>query len=168
MTLYVMRHADAVPVGGAVTRDADRPLSAKGKRDADVMGSVLARIDPAIALVLTSPFLRAVKTGECVAGAVHPAGGVRATGSLAPGCCSVELVEEIAALGTGSAYIAIGHQPDLSMFIGSLIAGTAHAAIDMQPGSVAKLRISGPAAAPDVRLCWLISPDLVHNILSPP
>ena len=48
MNLYIVRHAEAVPLGRGISRDADRPLSAHGERDAAVVGRVLALADPAV------------------------------------------------------------------------------------------------------------------------
>jgi phosphohistidine phosphatase SixA len=45
MNLYFVRHAEAKPLGGLVTTDAARPLTADGERDARIMGRMLSRLE---------------------------------------------------------------------------------------------------------------------------
>jgi len=64
MKLYLVRHADALPVGGKIDRDAERPLSQTGLQEAALAGQALALLEPALDAVLVSPLLRARQTGE--------------------------------------------------------------------------------------------------------
>ncbi|MFZ4395113.1 MAG: SixA phosphatase family protein [Kiritimatiellia bacterium] len=72
MTLYLMRHAEAEPIStGVVARDAARPLTEKGCRQAERMGLLLKKLDVKIDRTLSSPFVRARKTAELVLAALH-------------------------------------------------------------------------------------------------
>ncbi|HEX3908230.1 MAG TPA: histidine phosphatase family protein [Mycobacteriales bacterium] len=62
-TLLVIRHAKAV---GEASSDAERPLSSRGVRDAQVAGEWLADHDLVPDLVLVSPALRARQTWEAI------------------------------------------------------------------------------------------------------
>ena len=124
MNLYLARHGEAVATGGSVVRDADRPLSARGEEDAALMGRFLARICPALGMVLTSPLLRAVRTGEIMGNEIssHPVFSV--SNQLAPGFRPKSLYEELVRLSGDGDILAVGHQPDLSGFIAYLISGS--------------------------------------------
>lgn len=62
-TLLLIRHAKAV---GEASSDAERPLSPRGIRDAQVAGRWLADHDLVPDLVLVSPALRARETWEAI------------------------------------------------------------------------------------------------------
>lgn len=65
MRLSIVRHAKAAhdsPTGA----DADRPLKARGHRQAEALGAFFASRSPTPMLVLSSPYLRARETSEHV------------------------------------------------------------------------------------------------------
>ena len=66
MNLYIARHAEALALGGTIVRDADRRLSPRGEDDAALMGRALARLDPDVDIIVTSPLVRSIETGEIV------------------------------------------------------------------------------------------------------
>lgn len=160
MHLYLVRHADAVPAGGAITSDADRPLSERGVEEASLAGRVLGVLDPAVRLVLTSPLTRAVETGELIAAGLPSAPERRVTQALAPGFRPEELLEEILPLGIGFHCIVVGHQPDMSQFLARLITGGARTSVAFSPGSIASLVVTPMGDRADAQLRWLLSPQL--------
>ena len=92
MNLYIVRHADALPVGGGVARDADRPLSKQGERDAAAVGRALATLEPGTPLIVTSPLVRAQRTGDLFRKAFPRQTALEtweelAPGNPSPGCC---------------------------------------------------------------------------------
>lgn len=159
MNLYIVRHADAVPVGGAIIRDADRPLSSVGEEDATLMGSVLARVDPHVEIVVTSPFVRARMTGEIIAAEIAHRPIVHATEHLAPGFDRRRLLEELFVLGAGGSVIAVGHQPDVGMFVSFLVSESPHSVLAMPPGAIAALGRDSSS----FHLRWLLTPDIVKT-----
>jgi phosphohistidine phosphatase len=163
MILYLVRHAEALPLGGAVQRDADRPLTPRGEDDARLMGNVIAAMDPVVKQLLTSPLVRAVRTAELIAGSLTIPPPVTATDTLAPGFRARTLVEAISGMESRDVVIAVGHQPDLTRFISFLIAD-ATAEIVMPPGSVARLSVQPTEAQPGAMLIWLVTPDLARSL----
>jgi len=166
MVLYVMRHADALRVGGSVQRDVDRPLSPKGEQDAALMAQAMTRLDPSIDLILTSPLLRAVQTGDFFRKALGGRGAVRTSENLSPGFRPRELLGDLAAAGMHPAIVCIGHEPDLSGFIGSLIAETGHAAVVLPAAAVARVRFESGDTTGDAALQGLLTPDIVRSLQS--
>jgi phosphohistidine phosphatase len=171
MNLYVVRHAEAVQVGqnkpsagGAITRDADRPLSLRGEQDAALMGKALARLDPFIDVVVTSPLLRAVQTGEIIGREISNHATFQTSASLSPGFRPDVLLEELLAIVGGASIISVGHQPDLSMFISYLIADSSRAAVAMEPCAIAHLKLTPRAGRVEAQLRWLLTPDTVRSV----
>jgi phosphohistidine phosphatase len=165
MILYLMRHGEAVPVGGQIARDADRPLSERGMQDATAVGKVLARVDPGISSFLCSPLTRAVQTAQLCAGAFTPPVTVKPTDVLLPGIRFTSLLQELAIAGRDTKIAAIGHQPDLSNFISFLIADAA-AEIAIPPGTVARLTVHPTGTHPEATMHWLLTPELVQTLLT--
>jgi len=160
MNLYLVRHAEAVPVGGAITRDAERPLSPDGEMHARRMAGVLARIDPSVNLVLASPLLRARQTAMIFQEVLPARPEVLVTENLSPGFRSSTLAEEAASFRDRGSVMAIGHQPDMTKFIAWLVADGSPAAIWLPPAGMAGILLEGSPTEPDASLRWLLTPDL--------
>jgi phosphohistidine phosphatase len=153
-------------VGGTIVRDADRPLSVRGEEDAVLMGRILAQICPDLELVVTSPLVRAVRTGEILGSETssHPVFSV--SNHLAPGFRHKNLYDELTMLCANGDVLAVGHQPDLSAFIAYLIAGHAPASVAMPPGAVARLTVQPGRSRPDATLDWLLTPQVAKSLAS--
>jgi phosphohistidine phosphatase len=65
-TLFLIRHAKS-SWGNPALPDKDRPLSARGERDAPKMGTRLAERDVKPDMILSSPARRALTTAEIIA-----------------------------------------------------------------------------------------------------
>jgi phosphohistidine phosphatase len=164
MNLYLVRHGEAVPTGGSVGRDADRPLSVRGEEEATLMGRILAEICPALEKVITSPLLRCVRTGEIMGNEIsrHPIFSV--SNHLAPGFRNKTLYDELVMRCGDGDVLAVGHQPDLSGFIAYLIAGSTSASVTMVPGAVARLTVKTGKSRPDAALEWLLTPQVAKSL----
>ena len=100
-----------------------------------------------VARILASPYRRARETAEILAAATGAA--VEAVAALASGATSAsELLALARAEGPGTALV--GHNPELGQAIG-LAAG---AALDVRPGTVAAVELTGTRA----HLLWLEAP----------
>ena len=170
MNLYVVRHAEAM-VGqsqpstqGVITRDTDRPLTVRGKDDAELMGRALARLDPFIDVIVTSPLLRAVQTGEIIGHEISNHVNLHTSMNLSPGFRPDALVEELLAISGGANLVAVGHQPDLSMFIAYLIAESPRAAVAMEPAAIACIKLTPRANRVESELHWLLTPATVKSV----
>jgi phosphohistidine phosphatase len=163
MILYLCRHAEAGPVGGAIVRDAERLLSDQGERDATLMGQALARLDPSVKRIVVSPLRRAVQTAECIAQAFSPAPPVMPLESLVPGVRYKSLYEELVKEYHDESIVVVAHEPDLSRFISYLIAD-AEVNIAMVTASLARLTVRPNVTQPDVTLDWLLPANVVKAL----
>ena len=85
--LYFLRHADAGDPMAWTGDDAERPLSDKGRKQADRLGRFLAGLGFAPDAIITSPKVRAAQTAEIVAEHLDVTVAVddRLAGGLDPG-----------------------------------------------------------------------------------
>lgn len=165
--LYLIRHAEAVPTNDPNFRDADRPLTEKGRADARRLGEVLAEHGIRFQAILTSPLVRAKETAELLAAGL---------GSLAP---TVEEIEELAPgekfrrldreliKREGDAIALVGHQPDLGDYAARLI-GSKKASIKLDKPGIACVACDDPPGKDCGELIWLLSPEWIGIALPKP
>jgi phosphohistidine phosphatase SixA len=104
MRLLLVRHAEAAPGNP----DELRELSDKGRQQARSLGERLAAED--VAVILTSPLLRARQTAEILSEALGTE--VEVDERLAPGATPDGMREAVA--GRGDTVLTVGHEPDCS------------------------------------------------------
>ena len=158
LQLYLLRHADAGDPMAWPGDDAERPLSAKGKRQARRLGSLLADIGWRPDVILTSPKLRASETARIVgeAVAVKPDDERRLGSAFELSDLGVML----AAHPDARRVVLVGHDPDLSS-IASTLTG---AAIELRKGAIVRIDLSNAGAtAGEGALRWLIPPGAVPD-----
>lgn len=140
--LWLLRHADAEPHG---TRpDAERKLTERGHRQADVAGVAIARMGVKFGAILSSPKARARETVELALAQMessqrellelHPllAGGVQAR----------EALDLLDGVGAGGPSLLVGHEPDLSGIVGELTG----ALVDLKKGGLVLVRLGAGGA----------------------
>jgi phosphohistidine phosphatase len=159
VNLYVVRHADAVSIGGNIRSDFDRTLSEQGRADALVMAKALAHIDIDIKAILTSPLARAVETGAIFGRELHR--HAETSRRLEPNFDPRLLVETIQAASNGAGVVTIGHQPDMSMFISFLISPARDAVVAMETSAVTCIHLQSNGQA---QLRWMLTPDIVNKM----
>ena len=109
--LYFMRHGIAQPYSNAA-RDAERTLTERGRTQVRAQAMLLKQATDPPTLVLSSPYKRAVETGDIVAEVL---GVERQTESLiAPGAQILDIQERLLRTETGQTLLFVHHQPDLS------------------------------------------------------
>lgn len=139
LLVHIIRHGKA-RAESASGLDRDRDLQPRGERQGVWLGERLAREPRPPAIIISSPFVRARRTAELIAEALHRhhprrKGGSDGAGRPPPhaaivfdprlevGCdpsCAAEIIAEHA--GAGSLAI-VGHNPQLELLIGALVCG---------------------------------------------
>lgn len=153
MELYLLRHADAGDPDRWTGDDAERPLSAKGRRQAARLAGHLQALDWRPDAILTSPKRRAAETAEIVASALGTA--ARIDGRLGSGFGEGELAEILASRLVAGRLLLVGHDPDFSDLASSLTG----AALQLRKGSLIRIDLEPGGTNGVVR--WLIPPDAV-------
>ena len=157
MELYLLRHAHAGNPDEWTGDDAERPLSAKGRRQAAQLGSFLAERGFTVDTIVTSPKLRALQTAELVA----PQIGARYESDhrlAVP--LDLDLLNNVVRDAGGRKVMLVGHDPDFSDLCGELIGALG---LPLKKGALARLDGPLPLRARGATLRWLVSPDLIQR-----
>jgi phosphohistidine phosphatase len=141
--VLVMRHGPAEPAGHG--KDADRRLTAEGRKRTRRAAAALAVIAPIPARIYTSPLVRARETAEILAAATGAASPL-VTPLLAPGFARANLVRELVHARIEPLAI-VGHEPDLSGFVGWLLGGRHEVRLKFGKGSACLVRFAEPGEA---------------------
>jgi phosphohistidine phosphatase len=155
MKLLLVRHAEAVDIGGAIHSDANRHLTARGLATAAKLADAL-RNRVHLDAVVTSPFVRARQTAEPLL-VLAPAGTELVfCPDLVPMCQDPEAVAEVLTGLQVKTAAVVGHLPDLGVLAGWLVGG---GAVEFDRGSAAMIVADGRVSQGSGSLRWLISPD---------
>ena len=158
--LYVIRHAvaeDAPPAGGG---DHDRRLTKKGRRKFERLVRRLQAAGLEGDLIATSPLVRARQTAEILAETLAARPRLEVVDALAPGSDWQTLVEWTIRQDAGNV-AWVGHAPCVGRLV-ALTIGDGSAAIRMQKGAVAAIRLDDGPGQPG-ELEWLATTDLADD-----
>ena len=163
MHLYLIRHAEAVPLGDhGIRHDEERPLTAHGEEQCKALAQALHRLGVRFDTLLTSPLVRARQTAERLAA---NAARVKECRTLAPGCKKRNLLEQVRE-AKGDSIGLVGHNPDLSELVGWFI-GDKDAGIDLDKSGVACIAFDGKPAKGGGVLVWLSTPEWCATVGGP-
>ncbi|HEY7425292.1 MAG TPA: phosphohistidine phosphatase SixA [Gemmataceae bacterium] len=159
MDLYIIRHADAQPLGkGGIEDDAERPLTTEGQAQCGPLAAALQRQGVRLERVVTSPLLRARQTAEGLLKHLKsPAPELHTCDHLAPGGKRRKLTRFLRGLGVQSLAI-VGHMPDLNDYAGWLI-GSKKAQVDLAKAGIACVHFEDEPDKGAGVLTWLVTPQ---------
>lgn len=152
--LYLLRHAHAGKPEEWSGDDALRPLSRRGREQAQELGRFLAARAFSPDLLISSPKLRARQTAELVSSEIGVAVGLdeRLAGPLDVDDLGVILDD----LG-GQRVVLVGHDPDFSDLAAQL---SATLRLPLRKGAMARIDVSLPLQPGGGTLRWLLPPDV--------
>ncbi len=157
-TLYLLRHAHAGDPERWSGDDALRPLSDKGRRQAERVGHLLAGADEAPDLVVTSPMVRAHETAEIVATALGAP--VMVDRRLVGPLYAEEVQDILLAAGPAARPCIVGHDPDFSSLLGELIGVSV---VPMRKATIARVDFDGGLRSGRGTLRFLVPPELLSG-----
>ena len=156
--LYLIRHADAGDPEAWTRPDAERPLSDKGRRQAERLGRHLAALEFAPDVILASPKVRAVETARLVADAL---GRPVSEDERLAGPLGLDTLEEMVGdAGSPRRVVLVGHDPDFSELLSELAGAPGLA---MRKGALARVDVEGRIRPGSGVLRWVLPPDLVPS-----
>jgi phosphohistidine phosphatase len=157
IALHLLRHAHAGDPDRWGGDDALRPLSDKGRRQAERLGRLLAAYPDAPDLLITSPKVRAAQTAEIVGAALGAP--VVVDGRLAGGVGLEDVSAMLVANPEASRPCLVGHDPDFSELLGELLGLPP---VPMRKGAIARVDVGGrTVVAGRGILRYLVPPDLL-------
>lgn len=118
MDLILWRHADAGEAGDPA-HDLERPLTAKGERQAQRMAQRLNHLLPSATRVIASPAARTVQTAQALDRKF------RTVAALGPEGTVEDLLGAARWPGARDPVLVVGHQPTLGLTAARLMAGVA-------------------------------------------
>lgn len=155
--LYLLRHAHAGSKAEWSGSDAARPLSGRGRRQAERLGRRLAGLGLKPALI-SSPKVRASETADLVASALGI--DVRIDERLAGPLTLEDLEAILRDAGDPEQPLLVGHDPDFSALAGELCGD---ADLRLAKGALARIEALRPLHAGGGQLRWLIAPGVLER-----
>ena len=152
MNFFLVRHGEAKPE----YEDPKRPLSDRGRRDAERMARALHERKVAVAEILHSGKLRAKQTAEIMTRFLSPGRGVREITGLAPEDDPVLAKAELEA--ADAPLMLVGHLPHLGRLAALLVTGDGErSVVEFPPAAVVCLsRMDG-----GWKVEWSLTPDAI-------
>ncbi len=158
MQLYLVRHADAQPIGGGgAADDAQRPLTALGQQQAHGLAEKLLKQGVTLEAIVTSPLVRARQTAEGIAQGWPQAVSLHVCDDLAPCGKRRNIIKFAKKLGVENIAL-VGHQPDLEELAAWLI-GSRKAQIVIEKAGVAAIACGDEIDKGMGTLGWLLTPQ---------
>ena len=158
MELYLLRHGIAEE-GSAGQSDADRALTAEGKRKLHTVIKMALKAHFAPSLILTSPYKRAVQTAQIVADVLKYKGELLRTESLVPSSKPASVWDEVRVHREQTQLLLAGHDPLFTDLAGYLL-GFPNLRIDFKKGALLRIDFERFSAEPHGTLKWMLVPKL--------
>jgi phosphohistidine phosphatase len=158
MEIYLLRHGIAEDAH-AGQPDAERELTPEGR---DKLRRVLKRARAAgvaPAVILSSPYRRAMETASIAAEALEYKGKVVETQALVPNAAPQEAWEEIRSRHDESGVLLASHEPLMSSLAAFLL-GSPTVAIDMKKAALVRIDCERLGREPRGVLKWMLTPAL--------
>lgn len=153
--LHLVRHAHAGDSAEWIGDDDLRPLTDKGRKQAQRLGRFMGEHGVRPDVIVSSPLVRALQTAEIVAGALDMT--VRRDARLASGFGKRELWGLLDELGAREPLL-VGHEPDLSSLLAYLLGAPA---VPMKKGALATVDLETRLGDGEGILRWLVPPELL-------
>lgn len=158
MKLYFFRHGHAEDAQGPEFDDFTRNLTSKGIGRTEAAGKALVKLGVKPKYLYASPRARARQTADILAKALDVKVSVREEVNF--GFNSQHVQSMIAELEAIDEIMFVGHEPDLSITVSSLVGG---GEILMKKGGMARVDVSPQSALTGV-LVWMMAPRLFESI----
>ena len=171
MNLYILRHASAGTRRTNPLIDIRRPLDKEGKQQCMLVGSYLNALNVQFDLIISSPLKRALQTASLVGTETGYDAKILVSEALSPNASLAAFDKLISGLNGYDDVLIVGHNPNLPVFLGSLIGvrGTASFGIT-GPSDKPRIRLrKGAIARVDVArrpgtLHWLVDPRILRGV----
>jgi phosphohistidine phosphatase len=159
MYVYFVRHASAGQHRADPAKDEKRPLDSDGIAQCNLMGRALATLDTHIDLILSSPLKRASQTASLIANELAYEDRIVLTPALRPEANYARFTALLDEHARQEAIMVVGHNPNLSEFLGRVVGGGSRAGMDLKKGAVARVEVDRRRGI----LHWLLTPKIVRT-----
>lgn len=162
MEIWLLRHAEAEKMS-PTGRDADRRLTAAGRRRMKVIASAIRTLKPQFDGLLTSPLVRAKETMAPVAEALDCERLVEESDALVPEADPERILSEIDRRAFQQVLL-VGHMPHFGSLLGLLVAGREGLELEMKKAGLACFESRCSATRLPATLRFFLPPRLLERI----
>ncbi|HEV3484765.1 MAG TPA: histidine phosphatase family protein [Vicinamibacterales bacterium] len=161
MQLLVIRHAiaeDRDAFAGSGRDDSERPLTGEGREKMGRAVSGLRRLVPAIDILASSPYARAMETAQIVAagyGLVDK--DIVAVDALTPDAPLQRFVSWIQRRSKTRVATIVGHEPHLGVLVTWLMTGLPESRVELKKGGACLLEFNGQPGPGIGVMRWLMT-----------
>jgi len=159
MFIYFLRHASAGEPVSNPKKDEKRALDEVGVEQCGNVGRALAALDIQVDVIISSPLKRAAQTASLVGNEISYEGKLQLEDALRPGASFADFRKLLDKYAKHDAIMVVGHNPNLSEFLGRCISETGcEATVELKKGAVAKVETGRNSSA----LHWCLTPKLLR------
>ena len=161
MIIYFLRHASAgVPVSNP-KKDEKRALDETGVEQCGYVGRALSALDAQVDVILSSPLKRAAQTASLVGNEMGHEGKLQLEDGLRPTASFADFRKMLDKYAKHEAIMVVGHNPNLSEFLGRSISETGcEATVELKKGAVARVEMNRNAAS----MAWCVTPKILRTL----
>jgi phosphohistidine phosphatase len=170
MNIFILRHASAGLRRTNPNLDRKRPLDKEGKKTCLQLAHVLNAMDIQFDLIVSSPLKRSMQTASMVGMETGYEAKVVPSTALAPEATYAQFKDLLRQHAAQENLLLVGHNPNLTLFLGSLLTQTSSqtnsdgrgrvASVRLRKGSLARVNMTrGPAT-----LQWMLDPRTVRAL----
>jgi len=172
MNLYILRHASAGIKRANPVVDHKRPLDKDGKRHCLQLANVLNTMKLQFDFIVSSPLKRSMQTASLVGTEMGYEAKIISSAALAPDATFAQFQKLLREYANYENLLVVGHNPNLTAFIGSLLVpavasraivqdtSAGAVLVRLRKGSLARVSFTrGPAT-----LNWLLDPRTVRAL----
>lgn len=156
--IYILRHGIAEPYRPG-HNDAERALTAEGRKKLRTVLGVARLAGLAPALILTSPYRRALETAALAARVLTYQGELLQTAALAPDSSPQKVWEELRIHRGAESLLLVGHEPLFSQLTAHLL-GAPSLLVDFKKGALVRIDVDSFGLQPRGVLRWFLTPKL--------
>src|SRR5208337_3171228 len=161
MIIYFLRHASAGQHLLNPRKDEKRALDKEGIEQCGYVGRALAALDAQVDAICSSPLKRATQTASLVGNELGYEGKLQMDAGLRPEAGLADFRKLLEKYSRQEAIMVIGHNPNLSQFLGSVICDSGcEASVELKKGSVAKVEMRRASGT----LQWCVTPKILRTL----
>ena len=161
MILYFLRHASAGEHFATPKKDEKRALDKEGIEQCGYIGRALSALDVQIDAMISSPLKRCTQTAFLVGNELGFEGKVQLDTGLRPEAGLADFRKILEKYARQEAIMVVGHNPNLSQFLGSVISDSGcEASIELKKGAVAKVEMRRSSGT----MQWCLTPKLLRTL----
>jgi phosphohistidine phosphatase len=161
MILYFLRHGSAGEHFVNPKKDEKRALDKEGIEQCGYIGRALAALDVQVDTIVSSPLKRCTQTASLVGNELGYEGKLQLDPGLRPEAGLADFRKILEKYARQEAIMVIGHNPNLSQFLGSVISDSGcEASVELKKGAVAKVEMRRSSGT----LQWCVTPKVLRTL----